>query len=253
MKLRRTRAALLAAACAICASARTRNAARPRALGRSRRPRDCPGRGAGTPLPDGSVPLAWASELQDETAVHLLLDHGADTNGGANAFSPLLVACLHPDADVLDALISAGAHVDARSREDVPVLSICAGRAPTAIVERLLDAGAPVDATDAAGQTALMWAAAHSRQDTFALLLARGAAISATTGRAHRSSSPSKAAAARWPHRHRSRCRPGPSQRRRHLGAAARAVPAQRRSRDHRASLRSRRGRRERPCRSTQR
>ncbi len=185
MKLRRTLAALLAAACAICASAHAGETLRALVLSGDHAGLAIAlegGADPNAPLPDGSVPLAWASELQDETAVRLLLDHGADTNGGANAFSPLLVACLHPDADVLDALISAGAHVDARSREDVPVLSICAGRAPTAIVERLLDAGAPVDATDAAGQTALMWAAAHSRQDTFALLLARGAAISATTG-----------------------------------------------------------------------
>ena len=133
------------------------------------------------PLPDGSVPLAWASELQDGSAVRMLVDAGANPNGGTNAFSPLLVACLNPNAEVLDALLDAGAQIDARSRDGVPVLSICAGRAPTSVVERMLDAGAAVDGTDASGQTALMWAAAHDRPDTFDLLLARGASISATT------------------------------------------------------------------------
>jgi ankyrin repeat protein len=135
-------------------------------------------------LPDGSLPLAWAAELQDADALRLLLDHGAapdDSRAGANDFAPLLVACLHPDAAVLDALLDAGADVTATARDGLPVLAACAGSAPARIVERMLDAGAPVDSADADGQTPLMWAAAHGRTSTFEVLVTRGADVNRST------------------------------------------------------------------------
>ncbi|HSG89617.1 MAG TPA: ankyrin repeat domain-containing protein [Pseudomonadales bacterium] len=131
-------------------------------------------------LADGSLPLAWAAEMQDVEAVRLLLAHGAAVNDeapAANPFRPLLVACLHPHADVLAQLLDAGADVTITGPDRLPVLSVCAAHAPTALVRRMIEAGAPVNARDARGQTPLMWAAANARVETFALLLASGAAI----------------------------------------------------------------------------
>jgi ankyrin repeat protein len=129
-------------------------------------------------LPDGSLPLAWAAEMQDAISVRLLLAHGADPDGtdvNTNAFQPIIVACLYGEAEVLDLLLDSNVDVRALWEDDIPAISICAGNAPKRIVERMIKAGADVSQADSNGQTPLMWAAFYARIETIELLVSRGA------------------------------------------------------------------------------
>jgi len=137
-------------------------------------------------LPDGSLPLAWAAEMQDAQAMGLLLAHGAspdDAGPRANPFRPIIVACQYGEEQVLDLLLDANADVAVTGPDNIPALSLCAGHASSKIVARMINAGALPDETDAKGQTPLMWAAINGRVDNVELLLRLGAdANRQTTG-----------------------------------------------------------------------
>ena len=79
--------------------------------------------------------------------------------------------------DVVDALIGAGADVNAPNNGGITPLmtAISFDAESTALMRRLLDGGARVDAPDTRGKTALMWAAGYSRKEAVDLLLERGA------------------------------------------------------------------------------
>lgn len=131
---------------------------------------------------DGSLPLAWAIEMQDARSTQLLLRHGAWANDPAptgNPFRPLFVACLHPVPSVLTQLLDAGADEQVTGPDGISALAACAAQAPLAIVARLIKAGAAVNHVDAHGQTALMHAAAQGRPEVFKLLLESGADLHA--------------------------------------------------------------------------
>jgi ankyrin repeat protein len=132
------------------------------------------------PLPDGSSLLAWAVENQDGQTVRLLLKRGAKVNGvGDVSVAPLFVACQYGDEDILSALLDAHADVKATRLDGITPLSLCAGTASPAVLERMIAAGGAVDSADEAGQTPLMRAAAQGRVENIKLLHKRGARINA--------------------------------------------------------------------------
>jgi ankyrin repeat protein len=131
-------------------------------------------------LPDRSVPLLWAVELQDLHAVRMLLDHGADPNGEpvlGSPFSPLYLACEAGDGAMVEVLMAAGSAVDQPGPDGVPPLAPCAAHAPLATLRAMLEeGGADPEASGWRGQTPLMWAAASDRDDAVRYLLDAGAA-----------------------------------------------------------------------------
>lgn len=136
------------------------------------------------PLPDGSVPLAWAADAQNPELVQLLLASGAkpdvDTIAGQN-FSPLIAACQRGDPAIVTALLDVGADVNRTAPSGISPLALCAGNSSASVVQRLLEMGAAVDAADENGQTPLMWAAAKGQIEVMPVLLNAGADINRTT------------------------------------------------------------------------
>lgn len=131
-------------------------------------------------LADFSLPLSWAVEQQNPTMVRLLLSSGAepDLEGSErNSFSPLLLACLRGNEDIIHALLEAGADVNRTTREGIGSIALCAGHAPTSTLVALHARGAGIESSNVNGQSPLMFAAANARVENLLWLLDNGADI----------------------------------------------------------------------------
>lgn len=161
-------------------------------------------------LDGGMTPLLVAAARNDEPALRLLLDAGADpadlSARGRNALhllldshsggpavqlllergtppdaaapdgsTPLLLAALNGPAATVKALLARGARVDAHDREGRTPLSHAAVRDRDDVAAVLIDAGAPLEARTVNGRTPLAVAVRNYATDTVRLLLARGA------------------------------------------------------------------------------
>jgi ankyrin repeat protein len=107
---------------------------------------------------DGFTALHLAAYFAHPSAVRLLLEHDADVEDVAD--NATRVRQLHSgvagrNVDVVEALLSAGAELEARQQDGfTPLMGAAAGGA-TDIVERLVAAGAEKHARNDAGKTAL--------------------------------------------------------------------------------------------------
>ena len=88
----------------------------------------------------------------------------------------LISAVKNGDLKNVEALIAAGAGLEARDHENMTVLMIAAKKGSTDIASRLINAGAQVDATDRYKWTALSHAADGGHAEFVKLLIANGAA-----------------------------------------------------------------------------
>jgi ankyrin repeat protein len=106
--------------------------------------------------------LMVAAHAGDLAQVQRLLAAGTDVNTrDENGWSALMHACYNAElkrgfADVVQALIDAGADIEAPIGYGVRPLMLAAGYGETAVVEALLKAGADVQAKNEGGYTALM-------------------------------------------------------------------------------------------------
>lgn len=111
---------------------------------------------------DGTTALMHAAYRGDLAMVILLLEAGADVNAAdPGGWTALMKSCYnselkHGFADVAQALIGAGANIEAPIGYGVRPLMLAAGYGETAVVEALLQAGADVLAKNEGGYTALM-------------------------------------------------------------------------------------------------
>jgi ankyrin repeat protein len=130
------------------------------------------------PQADGTTALHWAVHWNDVDAAKILLRAGAKP-AVANRFgaSPLSEAAASGSAELVEALLDAGADAKALTTADGETVLMTAARAGNAdAVRLLLDRGADVNAREGyKGQTALMWAAAERHPAVVKLLLERGA------------------------------------------------------------------------------
>lgn len=110
-------------------------------------------------MPNELMDAAHAGDLK---MVRHLLAAGADANARDEAgWTALMKACYNPEqkrgfADVAQALVDAGADIEAPIGYGVRPLMLAAGYGETAVVEVLLRAGADVLARNEGGYTALM-------------------------------------------------------------------------------------------------
>jgi len=111
---------------------------------------------------DGATVLMLASHAGNLRLVMDLLEAGADVNAtDERGWTALAKSTYNPDmkrgfAEVAQALINAGANVEAPIGYGVRPLMMAAGYGETAVVETLLQAGADVTARNEGGLTALM-------------------------------------------------------------------------------------------------
>jgi ankyrin repeat protein len=123
--------------------------------------------------------LHWAVLGKHDEAVQLLLAHGADINAveSSRGKTPLFDVVAAGDSTILNLLIDAGAHVDARDmRGDTPLI-LATRQDSVEVSKTLLEAKADPNSRDwCLGQTALSLASEKGQEDIVCLLLSHGAA-----------------------------------------------------------------------------
>ena len=134
--------------------------------------------GADVESRDGAfTPLALAAIRGNAELVRLLLGAGADPNaptlGGMNALSMAVRSC-HAGLDVVDALLAAGAGTENRSGVGITPLMLAIQEKRTAVALRLLEAGADADTLGPFGDGALNYAIYVEDPVVIGALLDRG-------------------------------------------------------------------------------
>eukprot|EP01105_Mastigella_eilhardi_P004655 TRINITY_DN1621_c0_g1_i1.p1 TRINITY_DN1621_c0_g1~~TRINITY_DN1621_c0_g1_i1.p1 ORF type:complete len:855 (+),score=180.12 TRINITY_DN1621_c0_g1_i1:37-2601(+) len=132
--------------------------------------------------------LCRACELCNDNIVKLLLERGADVNRPqpADGRTPMHFACARGSRDLVATLLKAGAgaSVSASSRSGATPLHRAAAHNFVSVVELLLDAGAELNARRSDGTTPLACACASGAGDAGELLLRRGASPNGARDRA---------------------------------------------------------------------
>jgi ankyrin repeat protein len=136
------------------------------------------------PQGDGVTALHWAARHGDADMVTALVAAGANARSTTSfgAFTPLHLAAERGSAPIVKALLAAGSPVDAKSSTGATPLMLAAASGDTAVIGALLDKGADVNARESDRlQTPLIFAAASNRVDAVKMLIARGADVNAAT------------------------------------------------------------------------
>lgn len=126
---------------------------------------------------DKFTPLMMAALGGDAEMVGALFCCGAALNGsdGLKGWTPLMIATIEGHAAVVSALIEQGAEVDARNSRGWTSMRFAVSMDETEVLRLLLAAGADANAVDDEGRTALMQAACEDSSETLKVLLEAGA------------------------------------------------------------------------------
>lgn len=125
--------------------------------------------------PRGLTSLGIATMYEKVSATYALIDAGADINAemGGAGYTPLMLTALSGSGGAADALIRAGAEVNARNSAGVTALMIAAAQDSTAVAETLIRAGADTEVQTDDGRTALSIARERDSEGVLPLLQAR--------------------------------------------------------------------------------
>jgi ankyrin repeat protein len=134
---------------------------------------------------DGTTELHRAVSTNEPAAkIEALITAGADVNAvNRYGVTPLSLAAANGNDRILDVLLKSGANLetaDAALLDGRTLLMLTARTGNAAAIGRLIDAGANVNAAETrTGTTALMWAALGNRADAVRALAAAGANVNA--------------------------------------------------------------------------
>lgn len=130
---------------------------------------------------NGDTLLLLACRSKNAAAVHILIWQGANPNARAKSgMTCLQESALVGDMESIDELIAGGAALEAHEpRTGWTALHFAANSDNDAVVQALLVAGANVDARDAKGNTPLMIAAFKARARNVEILANYGAQLNA--------------------------------------------------------------------------
>jgi len=132
------------------------------------------------PLAHADSPLADLIQQGDSRGAQALLQAGANVNAAQpDGSTPLLWAVYQVDEALVAALLRNEADPDAANHFGATPLSEAARLANARLVQLLLEAGAEPDSANADGQTPLMLAAYNGSVEVARLLVARGADVNA--------------------------------------------------------------------------
>lgn len=131
---------------------------------------------------DEETPLSYACRHGSETALRILLDHGADPNNcGSHRTSALLLAISQTNGNVVRLLLERGADANARIRSGPLPIHRAVKQCDTSMTRLLLEYGADPDMKDEEyGDTPLHVAARSGYEEDFKALLDVGADITIT-------------------------------------------------------------------------
>jgi len=134
-------------------------------------------------LGDGSTALHWAAYWDDLTTADALIRAGANVNAHTdNGVSPLWVSCDGGSAEMVEKLLAAGADANVKTSYGVSALMMCARTGNIGGVRALLVRHVDLNAKEnLRGQTALMWAVAERHPEIVHLLVDKGADVHART------------------------------------------------------------------------
>lgn len=129
--------------------------------------------------PDGATALHWAAHFDDIVSAEALLGAGARVDARNDyGVTPLSLAAVNGSARMVAALLKAGAAPDLSLPSGETPLMTAARVGSTEVTVLLLDKGAAINHRESAkGQTALMWALYEGHTGTARLLLDRGADV----------------------------------------------------------------------------
>lgn len=136
----------------------------------------------------GITSLSWASDSIHEAvikgdlnAVQATLESDKDLLEARNSdnFTPLLLASIHGQTEIVRFLIKKGANIHAGDNENSTSLHNAAARGHLDIVSLLIDKGARINQCDGNGMTALHFAASSGRPACAKLLIEKGANVNA--------------------------------------------------------------------------
>jgi hypothetical protein len=131
---------------------------------------------------DARAPLLVAAHFGDAEVVRALLRAGADVHvRDLNGNTPLHWAAKNLRRGVVEAVLTAYPDVNAQANDGRTALMLAAQEGYTENVRALLAAGADSNIRDAAGQSPLEWAQARNNAELVALLQSRGAVSPAQT------------------------------------------------------------------------
>jgi len=134
---------------------------------------------------DGMTALHWAASHGDVDEARMLISAGArlDAVTRNGNYTPLHLAAKGGNVAAVRTLLDAGASASAKTSSGGALpLHLAAAQGNPDVIAALLDKGAVVDAREGAwGQTPLMWAAAYNRLDALRMLIKRGADVSAVS------------------------------------------------------------------------
>ena len=127
------------------------------------------------------MPLITAAKSADAAAVQALLEQepGSVTATEPDGTTALHYAVHRGNLDTVEALLAAGARVDAVTRYGVRPLALAVENGNAAVVRRLLAAGADPNGSQPGGETVLMTAARTGDPETIRALIAQGADVAA--------------------------------------------------------------------------
>ncbi|MCA9258512.1 MAG: ankyrin repeat domain-containing protein [Planctomycetales bacterium] len=125
---------------------------------------------------DGMTALHWAAYHGNAAAANALLVAGARVDArNRYGVRPLELACQNGDDAIIELLLTAGADANAPATNGASPLMLASRVGKRRAVETLLARGADVHARERSQQTALMWAAAEGHAEIVRILLAAGA------------------------------------------------------------------------------
>ncbi|MEO5922708.1 MAG: ankyrin repeat domain-containing protein [Bryobacteraceae bacterium] len=122
--------------------------------------------------------LLDAVKSENLAAVKAALAKGASVSAtDADGSTPLHWAAQRNQDEIVAALLTAGAKVEVKTRFNVTPLSLAAMNGNAKMIARMLDAGADANGTSNEGQTVLMTASLNGNPDAIKLLIQRGAKV----------------------------------------------------------------------------
>ncbi len=133
---------------------------------------------------DVGTPLVWAMFTRKGVVARLLLDHGANPNVDGPGWTPLVSAIKMGDTELAEAMLAAGADVNAGKQ--LKPLAAAAEEGNVAIARRLLEHSVDPDGrVDDEGRTALHVAAEAGSRAVAELLITSGADVNALSTIGH--------------------------------------------------------------------